>query len=95
MRLRQITGLMQDKLHEEYDALMRQIDFFHKILSEDAVCVQVIKDELIEIRDKYGDERKTQIIYSSEEFNAEDFYADDEMIITISHLVYIKRMPLS
>ena len=95
MRLRQITGLMQDKLHEEYDALMRQIDFFHKILSEDAVCVQVIKDELIEIRDKYGDERKTQIIYSSEEFNAEDFYADDEMIITISHLGYIKRTPLS
>lgn len=95
MRLRQITGLMQDKLHEEYDALMRQIDFFHKILSEDAVCVQVIKDELVEIRDKYGDERKTQIIYSSEEFNAEDFYADDEMIITISHLGYIKRTPLS
>ena len=95
MRLRQITGLMQDKLHEEYDALMRQIDFFHKILSEDAVCLQVIKDELIEIRDKYGDERKTQIIYSSEEFNAEDFYADDEMIITISHLGYIKRTPLS
>ena len=95
MRLRQITGLLQDKLHEEYDALMRQIDFFHKILSEDAVCVQVIKDELIEIRDKYGDERKTQIIYSSEEFNAEDFYADDEMIITISHLGYIKRTPLS
>ena len=95
MRLRQITGLMQDKLHEEYDALKRQIDFFHKILSEDAVCVQVIKDELVEIRDKYGDERKTQIIYSSEEFNAEDFYADDEMIITISHLGYIKRTPLS
>lgn len=95
MRLRQITGLMQDKLHEEYDALMRQIDFFHQILSDESVCVQVIKDELIEIRDKYGDERKTQIIYSSEEFNAEDFYADDEMIITISHLGYIKRTPLS
>lgn len=95
MRLRQITGLMQDKLHEEYDALMKQIEFFHQILSDDTVCVQVIKDELIEIRDKYGDERKTQIIYSSEEFNAEDFYADDEMIITISHLGYIKRTPLS
>lgn len=74
---------------------MDQIDYFHKILSDEAVCMQVVKDELIEIRDKYGDERKTQIIYSSEEFNAEDFYADDEMIITISHLGYIKRTPLT
>ena len=95
MRLRQLTGLMQDKLHEEYKNLMDQIDYFHKILSDEAVCMQVVKDELIEIRDKYGDERKTQIIYSSEEFNAEDFYADDEMIITISHLGYIKRTPLT
>ena len=90
MRLRQLTGLMQDKLHEEYKNLMDQIDYFHKILSDEAVCMQVVKDELIEIRDKYGDERKTQIIYSSEEFNA-----DDEMIITISHLGYIKRTPLT
>lgn len=95
MRLRQLTGLMQDKLHEEYKNLMDQIDYFHKILSDDAVCMQVVKDELIEIKDKYGDERKTQIIYSSEEFNADDFYADDEMIITISHLGYIKRTPLT
>ena len=95
MRLRQLTGLMQDKLHEEYKNLMDQIDYFHKILSDDVVCMQVVKDELIEIKDKYGDERKTQIIYSSEEFNAEDFYADDEMIITISHLGYIKRTPLT
>ena len=95
MRLRQLTGLMQDKLHEEYKNLMDQIDYFHKILSDEAVCMQVVKDELIEIRDKYGDERKTQIIYSSEEFNDEDFYADDEMIITISHLGYIKRTPLT
>ncbi len=95
MRLRQLTGLMQDKLHEEYKNLMDQIDYFHKILSDEVVCMQVVKDELIEIRDKYGDERKTQIIYSSEEFNAEDFYADDEMIITISHLGYIKRTPLT
>lgn len=95
MRLRQLTGLMQDKLHEEYKNLMDQIDYFHKILSDDAVCMQVVKDELIEIKDKYGDERKTQIIYSSEEFNAEDFYANDEMIITISHLGYIKRTPLT
>lgn len=95
MRLRQLTGLMQDKLHEEYETLMAQIEYFHKILSDDAVCMQVVKDELVEVRDKYGDERRTQIIYSSEEFNAEDFYADDEMIITISHLGYIKRTPLS
>lgn len=95
MRLRQLTGLMQDKLHEEYKNLMDQIDYFHKILSDEVVCMQVVKDELIEIRDKYGDERKTQIIYSSEEFNADDFYADDEMIITISHLGYIKRTPLT
>lgn len=95
MRLRQLTGLMQDKLHEEYKNLMDQIDYFHKILSDEVVCMQVVKDELIEIKDKYGDERKTQIIYSSEEFNAEDFYADDEMIITISHLGYIKRTPLT
>ena len=95
MRLRQLTGLMQEKLHEEYDDLMRQIKYFHEILSDENVCMQVVKDELVEIKEKYGDERKTEIIYSSEEFNAEDFYADDEMIITISHMGYIKRTPLT
>ena len=95
MRLRQLTGLMQEKLHEEYDELMRQIKYFHEILSDENVCMQVVKDELVEIKEKYGDERKTEIIYSSEEFNAEDFYADDEMIITISHMGYIKRTPLT
>lgn len=95
MRLRQLTGLEQDKLREEYKALMELIAYYNRILSDDSVCMQVVKDELVEIKEKYGDDRKTEIIYASEEFNAEDFYADDEMIITISHLGYIKRTPLS
>ena len=94
MRLRQLTGLEQDKLREEYKALMELIAYYNRILSDDSVCMQVVKDELVEIKEKYGDDRKTEIIYASEEFNAEDFYADDEMIITISHLGYIKRTPL-
>lgn len=95
MRLRQLTNLEQDKLHNEYEELQALIRHLNDILTDDAICRQVIKDELIEVRDKYGDERKTQIVYASEEFNAEDFYSDDEMIITISHLGYIKRTPLS
>ena len=95
MRLRQLTGLEQDKLREEYKALMELIAYYNRILSDDSFCMQVVKDELVEIKEKYGDDRKTEIIYASEEFNAEDFYADDEMIITISHLGYIKRTPLS
>ena len=95
MRLRQLTGLEQDKLREEYKALMELIAYYNRILSDDSVCMQVVKDQLVEIKEKYGDDRKTEIIYASEEFNAEDFYADDEMIITISHLGYIKRTPLS
>lgn len=90
-----MTGLEQDKLREEYKALMELIAYYNRILSDDSVCMQVVKDELVEIKEKYGDDRKTEIIYASEEFNAEDFYADDEMIITISHLGYIKRTPLS
>ena len=95
MRLGALTGLSQDKLHAEYEELERQIEFLNSVLSDDAVCRQVIRDELIETRDKYGDERRTDIVYASEEFNAEDFYADDDMIITISHLGYIKRTALS
>lgn len=71
------------------------IAYYKEILADESVCMKVVKDELLEIKEKYGDERKTEIIYSSEEFNAEDFYADDEMIITISHMGYIKRTPLS
>ena len=95
MRLRQLTGLEQDKLRADYKNLMDQIDYFNRILSDEQLCMQVVKDELIEIKEKYGDARKTEIIYASEEFNAEDFYADDEMIITISHMGYIIRTPLT
>ena len=95
MRLRQLTGLEQDKLHAEYRQVEDMIRRFKEILENHDVCMQVIKDELIEVRDKYGDERRTDIVYVGEDFNAEDFYADDEMIITISHLGYIKRTPLT
>ena len=95
MRLRQLTGLEQDKLHTEYQQVEEAIKRFKEILANYDVCMQVVKDELIEIKEKYGDERRTNIQYASEEFNAEDFYADDEMIITISHMGYIKRTPLT
>ncbi len=95
MRLRQLTGLEQDKLHAEYEEIEKLITHLKDILSNDDLCMQVIKEELQEIKDKYGDERKTDIVYASEELNPEDFYADDEMIITISHMGYIKRTPLS
>ena len=95
MRLRQLTGLMQDQLHAEYEDLMKQIAYFEEILSNEELCKKVIKDELIEVKEKYGDDRRSEIVYASEEFNPEDFYADDEMVITISHMGYIKRTPLS
>ncbi len=95
MRLRQLTNLEQDKLHAEMEELMKTIEHLEEILNNPDVCRKVIEDELIEVRDKYGDERRTQIEYSAEEMNAEDFYPDDPMIITISHFGYIKRTPLS
>ncbi len=95
MRLRQLTGLMQDQLHAEYDELMKQIAYLEEILVNDELCKKVIKDELIEVKEKYGDPRRSEIVYASEEFNPEDFYADDQMVITISHLGYIKRTPLA
>ena len=95
MRLRQLTGLMQDQLHAEYEEIMKQIAYYEEILSNDELCKKVIKDELIEVKEKYGDARRSEIVYSSEEFNPEDFYADDQMVITISHMGYIKRTPLS
>lgn len=95
MRLRQLTGLEQAKLHAEYEEIMKLIAYLNEILSNEELCMKVIKDELLEIKDKYGDERKSEIVYSSEEFNPEDFYADDEMVITISHMGYIKRTPLT
>ncbi len=95
MRLGQLTGLVQEKLHAEYDELMKLIEYLNSILTDDQVCRGVIEKELLEVKEKFGDERKTDIVYASEEFNAEDFYADDQMIITISHMGYIKRTALT
>lgn len=95
MRLRQLTGLEQDKLHAEYEDVQKLIAYLKEILENEELCMKVIKDELIEIRDKYGDARRTEVVYSDVEMNPEDFYADDEMIITISHMGYIKRTPLT
>ena len=96
MRLGQLTGINQDKLHAEFDELQRKIEYYNAILTDEELCKTVIKDELIEIKEKYGDERRCRIDYSaSNDFNPEDFYADDEMVITISHLGYIKRTPLT
>ncbi len=95
MRLRQLTNLEQNKLHDELAEVQRTIEHLEQILNDPAVCRKVIEDELAEIRDKYGDERRTEIVYSAGEMNAEDFYPDDPMIITISHFGYIKRTPLS
>ncbi len=95
MRLRQLTGLERDKLRAEYEELEQQIARLKSILEDETVCMNLIKQELQEIKEQYGDERKTDIIYASEDLNPEDFYADDEMIITISHFGYIKRTPLA
>ncbi|MEA5129767.1 MAG: DNA gyrase subunit A [Proteiniphilum sp.] len=95
MRLRQLTGLEQDKLHAEYEEIQKLIAYLNEILTNEELRMKVIKDELIEIRDKYGDERRSEIIFASEEMNPEDFYADEEMVITISHMGYIKRTPLA
>ena len=95
MRLRQLTGLEQEKLRAEYEEIEKLIVRLKEILENEDMLMGVIRDEFQEIMDKYGDERKTDIVYASEELNPEDFYADDEMIITISHMGYIKRTPLS
>ena len=95
MRLSQLTGLRLEQLHAEYEELERQIAYLQQILDDPELCKKVMKDELQEVKDKYGDERRTEIKYSSEEFNPEDFYPNDPVVITISHLGYIKRTPLS
>jgi len=95
MRLRQLTGLAIDDLRAEYEEIMKLIDHLKEILANVELRMEIIKNELLEIKQKYGDARRSEIIYSSEEFNPEDFYSDDEMIITISHLGYIKRTPLT
>ena len=95
MRLRQLTGLEVEKLENERAELERQIAYFNDVLASVDMQLQIVKDELQEIKEKYGDERRTEIVYSSEEFNPEDFYADEDMVITISHMGYIKRTPLA
>ncbi len=95
MRLSQLTGLRMDQLHAEYEELERLIERLQAILDNPELCKQVMKDELLEVKAKYGDERRTEIKYSSEEFNPEDFYPNDPVVITVSHLGYIKRTPLS
>lgn len=95
MRLSQLTGLRMDQLHAEYEELERMIDYYNQILSDPELCKKVMKDELLEVKEKYGDARRTEIKYSSEEFNPEDFYPNDPVVITVSHLGYIKRTPLS
>ncbi len=95
MRLRQLTGLEQDKLHAEFEEIQRLIAHLNDILNNEELRMQIIKDELIEVRDKFGDKRRSEIVFASEEMNPEDFYSDDEMIITISHFGYIKRTPLT
>jgi DNA gyrase subunit A len=95
MRLRQLTGLEQDKLRAEYGEVQKLIEYLKKLLGDEALQMQIIKDELIDVKEKYGDKRRTQIVPAAGEFNPEDFYADDEMVITISHMGYIKRTPLT
>ena len=95
MRLRALTGLEYGKLIAERDELTKQIAYLKEVLENVGMQMQIIKDELLEIKEKYGDERRSEIVYSSEEFNPEDFYADDDMVITISHTGYIKRTPLA
>ena len=95
MRLRALTGLEHEKLQEEYDELRKMIAYYNELLASEPMQMQVIKDELNEVREKYGDKRRTEIVLSAEEFNPEDFYADEEVVITISHMGYIKRTPLT
>lgn len=95
MRLRQLTGLEQDKLRAEYEEVKKLIEYLNQVLSDEKLQMQIIKDELAEIKEKFGDRRRTEIIPAAGEFNPEDFYADDEMVITISHMGYIKRTPLT
>ena len=95
LRLQKLTGLERDKIHQDYTELCKMIDWYKEVLSHESIRMQIIKDELIEIKTLYGDERRTEIVYASEEFNPEDFYADEDMVITISHMGYIKRTPLT
>ncbi len=94
MRLRSLTGLERDKVKDEYNELLKLIDYLRSVLQDEALQLKIIKDELLEMKDKYGDARRTEIVPDAEEFNPEDFYADEEVVITISRMGYIKRTPL-
>ena len=95
MRLRVLTGLERDKIKAEYEELMKLIDYLKSILADESLRMKIIKDELLEIKEKYGDERKTEIVYASGDFRMEDMIADEDVVITISHMGYIKRTPLN
>ena len=95
MRLAQLTNIQQEKLHAEYEELERKIAYYQQILSDENLCHEVMKNEFLEVKEKFGDARRSEICLSSDEFNPEDFYADDEVVITLSHLGYIKRTPLA
>ncbi len=95
MRLRQLTGLEQDKLRGEYEEIMKLIEHLKSILADESLRMEIIKEELLEVQQKFGDERRSEVVPNAEEFNPEDFYADEDMVITISHLGYIKRTPLA
>ena len=95
MRLRALTGLERSKIEEEYAQLLERIEYYNRVLASREMRLGIVKDETLEIKEKYGDERRTEIVMSAEEFNPEDFYVDDEMVITISHMGYIKRTPLA
>ncbi|MGE4569242.1 MAG: DNA gyrase C-terminal beta-propeller domain-containing protein, partial [Bacteroidales bacterium] len=95
MRLRQLTGLERDKIKLEHEELLKLVAFLQQILVDEGLRMKIIKDELLAVKEKYGDERRTQVVMSADEFNPEDFYADDDMVITISHMGYIKRTPLA
>jgi DNA gyrase subunit A len=94
MRLQSLTGMQRDKIRDDYNELVKLIEFLNLILSDESMRMKIIKDELLEVKEKYGDERRTEIRPDATEFNPEDFYADEDMVITISHLGYIKRVPL-
>ncbi|MFW6219176.1 MAG: DNA gyrase subunit A [Bacteroidota bacterium] len=95
MRLQRLTGLERDKIRQEHAELVKQIEYYKSVLADETLRMQIIKDELLEIKEKYGDERRTEIVPDEEDFNPEDFYADEDMVITLSHMGYIKRVPLS
>jgi len=95
MRLQRLTGLERDKIRAEYQELMNQIEYFKKVLTDESLRMEILKGQMIEMRDKYGDERRTEIVYSADEISMEDIIADDAVVVTISHLGYIKRTPLT